>query len=99
MATHKNIKNEILELRRSGKTYREIESQLNCVRSTIHYHCKRHNITDVGKKKYAIDDKTKLAIAEFCKEHTIIEARKHFKVSKSTIFKYRNFQIKKDEQK
>src|SRR5438046_7331808 len=33
------MKEKILELRKSGKSYREIEKILSCSRSTIAYHC------------------------------------------------------------
>ena len=98
MSGHKNLKMEILELRKQGKSYREIEKRLNCVRSTIHYHCNKHNVTDNGKKRYAITNETKLAISNYCKLNTTSKAQKYFNVSKSTIFKFRNFQLEKDEQ-
>ena len=99
MSAPKNLKLKILELRRQGKSYREIESILNCTRSTISFHCKRHNITDTGKKRYAITNQVKLAISEFCKQHKTSQAIKYFNLSKSTIFKYKNFELKLDEQK
>lgn len=99
MSGHKNLKLKILELRTQGKSYREIEKQLNCVRSTIHYHCNKHNVTDNGKKRYAISDDIKQAISDFCKHNSTSKAQKYFNVSKSTIFKYRNFQLEKNEQK
>ena len=80
MSAPKNLKLKILELRRQGKSYREIENILNCTRSTISFHCKRHNITDTGKKRYAITNEVKLAISEFCKQH---KTSQH-KTSKST---------------
>lgn len=99
MSGHKNLKLQILELRKQGKSYRDIEKQLNCVRSTIHFHCKKHNITDNGKKRYAISNDLKQNISNFCKYNSTSKAQKYFNVSKSTIFKYRNFQLVKDEQK
>ena len=99
MSGYRKLKFEILELRKQGKTYREIEALLNCNRSVINFHCKRHNLTDTCKKRYAISENTKLAISEFCKHNKNIEAQKHFNLSKSTILKYRNFELKKDEQK
>jgi hypothetical protein len=99
MAGYRKLKLEILELRRQGKSYRQIEEILKCNRSVINFHCKKHNLTDMGKKRYAIDNKTKLSIAKFLENHTIIEAQKYFNLSKSTIFKYRNFELKQDEQK
>ena len=96
MVSHKD---DILRLNEEGKSYREIEKHLNCVRSTIHYHCNKHNVTDNGKKRYAISDDIKQAISDFCKHNSTSKAQKYFNVSKSTIFKYRNFQLEKNEQK
>lgn len=98
MSGYRNLKMPILELRKQGKTYRQIESELKCGRSTIHYHCSKHNLNDTGKKRYAITDDIKLAISQFCKENNMNKAQKYFGVSKSTVFKYKNFQLKKDEQ-
>lgn len=99
MSAPKNLKIKILELRRNGKSYRQIEDLLKCTRSTISFHCKKHNITDTGKKRYAISLEQKIAIADFCKNHKITQAIKYFNLSKSTIFKYKNFELKPDEQK
>lgn len=95
---HKNLKMPILELRGQGKSYRQIENELKCSRTVIHHHCSRHNLTDTGKKRYPIQDDMKFKIADFCKNHSKKEAQKYFNLSKSTIFKYYNFEIK-DEQK
>lgn len=35
----RKLKEKILELRNLGRTYREIEQELNCSRGTISYHC------------------------------------------------------------
>ena len=99
MSAPKNLKLKILDLRRQGKSYREIEDILNCTRSTISFHCKKHNITDTGKKRYAISNDLKIAISNFCKEYSTKKAINHFRLSKSTIFKYKNFELKQDEQK
>ena len=33
------MKEKILKLRLEGKTYNEIQKELNCAKSTISYHC------------------------------------------------------------
>jgi transposase-like protein len=35
---------KILELRKEGKTYKEISNELNCAMSTVSYHCKLHKV-------------------------------------------------------
>lgn len=97
MSGYRNLKIPILELRKQGKTYRQIENLLKCSRTTIHYHCNKHNLNDTGKKRYAITDNIKLAISQFCKENSTLKAQKYFGVSKSTIFKYKNFQLNQNE--
>ena len=38
------MKDKILELRLQGKSYKEIERELGCARSTIAFHCQRHGL-------------------------------------------------------
>lgn len=38
------MKDKILELRLQGKSYKEIERELGCARSTISFHCQRHGL-------------------------------------------------------
>jgi DNA invertase Pin-like site-specific DNA recombinase len=89
MARPRQIKNDILSLREQGKTYNQIVSILKCSKSTVNYHCKRYDLTDIGFKNIKIDDDTAQRIFDFCKENSISDAMKHFKVSKSTIKKYK----------
>lgn len=97
MPAPKQIKLKILELRREGKSYREIENILNCSRGTVSYHCTNHNMQDLGKKRYAVTDELKSQIAEFCKTNKVSDAVKYFRLSKRTIFKYKKF-VKQNEQ-
>jgi hypothetical protein len=97
MPAPRAIKLKILELRREKKSYREIESIVNCSRGTISYHCTKHNLTDLGQKRYAVGNDLKLQIAEYCKTNSVDNAVKHFGLSKRTIFKYKKF-VKPNEQ-
>ena len=38
------MKDKIIKLRKEGKSYREIQKQLRCSKSTISYHCQKLNI-------------------------------------------------------
>ena len=40
------MKDKILELRLQGKSYKEIERELGCARSTIAFHCQRHGLNN-----------------------------------------------------
>jgi len=42
------FKEEILRLRKEGKSYNEIKSILGCTNGTISYHCARNNLGDIG---------------------------------------------------
>ena len=89
MARPRQIKSQILSLREQGKTYNEIAKELECAKSTINYHCKKHDLTDIGLKNVRIDSDTAEKIYEFCKQNSVADAVKHFGVSKSTIKKYK----------
>jgi DNA invertase Pin-like site-specific DNA recombinase len=89
MARPRQIKSQILSLREQGKTYNEIAKELECAKSTINYHCKKYDLTDIGLKNVRIDSDTAEKIYEFCKHNSVADAVKHFGVSKSTIKKYK----------
>lgn len=92
MAIRRNLKPQILTLRNQGKSYREIQRELNCSKGSINYHCKENDLTDIGMKVNPVDNSIKSEIAEFCKEHTLSEASNYFKLSLSTIKKYKKNQ-------
>ena len=89
MARPRHIKNAIITLREEGKTYNQIAKELECAKSTINYHCKKNNLTDIGFKNNRVDSITADSIYEFCKDNSINDAVKKFGVSKSTIKKYK----------
>jgi predicted transcriptional regulator len=89
MARPRQIKNAIITLREEGKTYNQIAKELECAKSTINYHCKKYDLTDIGFKNNRIDSLTADNIYNFCKENSINDAVKKFGVSKSTIKKYK----------
>lgn len=91
MSVKRNLKNDIVQMRNEGKSYREIQKTLNCSRGTINYHCKQTGLVDTGKKLYALDDAMKKSIAEYCKTHSLVATAKAFKLSISTIHNYKNY--------
>jgi DNA-binding CsgD family transcriptional regulator len=91
MSAPRNIKEQILRLRMEGKSYREIEKELNCSRGNVWFHCNKHNLTDTGKKKYPVSKKIKRQIAKYCKTHTSKEASEFFNLSIQTIKNYRKY--------
>jgi predicted DNA-binding protein YlxM (UPF0122 family) len=42
------MKEKILELRRNGLSFKQISKELSCSTSTISYHCKKSNMSDIG---------------------------------------------------
>lgn len=92
MAKPKMLKNKVLALRGQGKSYREIQKELNCSRGTVNYHCRENDMTDIGMKIHPIPAELKSQIAEFCKSNTCVKASEHFGLSLSTIKKYRKYQ-------
>ena len=91
MSVKRNLKNDIVQMRNEGKSYREIQKLLNCSRGTINYHCKNTGLADTGKKLYALDEEMKKSIAEYCKNHSLVDTAKAFKLSISTIHNYKNY--------
>lgn len=91
MPTKRHLKTDIIQLRSEGKSYREIEKILNCSRGTINYHCKIVGMVDTGKKRYAFDNDMKKSIAEYCKNHTLKDTARAFKISLSTVNNYKNY--------
>jgi DNA-binding CsgD family transcriptional regulator len=91
MANKRNLKNDIIELRNQGKSYREIQKILGCSRGTINYHCRIMDMVDTGKKVYPLGDDVKKSIAEYCKNNSLIATSKAFNLSISTINNYKNY--------
>lgn len=81
------MKNEILYLRREGKTYDEIKEILGCSKSTISYHCSKNKLSGSINR---IDNELVLEIKEYCENHTIKEASLRFNISESTVKRYKN---------
>ena len=73
------MKEEILKLRKEGKTYNEIVEILGCAKSTVNYHCKKiNNNEDI--KKINVDSanltKDKFLLSDIKIIRKIIELRK-----------------------
>ena len=91
----KNIKNEILELRKNGKTYNEIVTILNCSKGTISYHCKNMKDNDkilllnIEKNNYdKLIEKTGISkdkIIKICRVNKISDQTKYQKPTSDEI--------------
>lgn len=85
-----SLKEKILELRRKGKNYNQIKSELHCSVATISYHCKRNGIGNEINDISVISNNNKLIdkINKFYKNHTAKETSTHFKISESSVKRY-----------
>jgi DNA-binding CsgD family transcriptional regulator len=82
-------KDDIIRLRKQGKSYREIENELDCSKGTIAYHCKQEGLKDIGYKQQKITDEKIKKINEFRLDgKTIEEISNRLDVSKSSVQKY-----------
>ena len=84
----KSLKDQILELRVAGKSYREIEKLLNCSKSTISYYC------DPNGKDKTITRKRKMI-----KANPLIQKVSSFKLTKNRLkCKAEKFQLRDNTQ-
>jgi DNA-binding CsgD family transcriptional regulator len=85
-----SYKQDIIQLRKQGKSYDEIKNELGCSRSTISYHCNNENLQDIGlenrKEKLSSDKRKK--IKNLRQHHTISEVSRKLSISESTVIKY-----------
>lgn len=84
------MKEEIIKLRKEGKSYREIEKEIGCSRATISYHCNRSGLGGRIDNIEIISGDVELIIKiqEFYKNNTTEETAKEFRISKSTVKRY-----------
>lgn len=52
-------KQDIIRLRKQGKSYRQIEDELGCSKGTVAYNCKQAGLEDIGKKQQKISKEKK----------------------------------------
>ena len=92
--THnRGIGDDIIRMRNEGFSYREIQKQLKCSKSTIHFHCKKHELTDTGMKVYPIEQEVRKEIAIFTKSHTKKEAMEHFGVGRTSVKRHKKTKL------
>lgn len=72
------MREKILELRKLGYSYKKIENELGCARSTISYHCNKNKSHGIVSLKINIDminniinDKNNLTIKEIARKYNI----------------------------
>jgi len=94
-----SYKQDIIRLRKKGKSYDQIEDELGCSRSTISYHCKNEDLQDIGleNQRKEVSSKTKEKIKSLRKSHTVDEVSDLLDVSESTVVKYSDSKPKEAE--
>jgi len=86
MSKHKA---NIIRLRKQGKSYHEIEKELECSKGTIAYHCKQDGLENIEKKQKKIDEETKEKINSLRRKKNNVESvAKKLNISESTVVKY-----------
>lgn len=93
-----SLKEKILKLREEGKSYREIENELDCSRATISYHCKRENLNDIGLSKDKLTNELVLQIHQLENEgFQNSEIAEQLEIGVSTVKKYCKIKIKQKQ--
>jgi len=83
----KGLKNKILELRRKGYSYRDIEKKLNCSRSIISYHSHKNGL--ITEQNF-LDEKIIEQIKDYYKSNTVKNTAEKFNISESSVKYYGN---------
>jgi transposase len=102
METSSTRKEKIIELRKNGKSYKEIKKELGCSSGYISEVCKSIGLNNIGldlNKK--LTDNEILELKEYYKTHTKEETSIKFGVSGTTVTKYKDCKREKitDEEK
>ncbi len=91
-----SLKEKIINLRKNGKSYKEIKKEIGCSSSYISEVCKSNGLNNIGldlNKKLTNDEI--LELKEYYKTHTKEETSIKFGVSSTTVTKYKECKRKK----
>lgn len=83
-----NLKDEIIRLRKEGKTYKEIKKILKCSFSTISYHCRRTELNDYNKVTKICESIIEQIPTLYEELKSTIKVAKKLNISKSSVLKY-----------
>ncbi len=84
-----SLKEKIIELRKLGQTFLEIQKQVNCSKGIISYHCKNAGLSIIpGITPQKLSASNIEKIKEYYQTHTLKETSDKFNVSHSTIKRY-----------
>jgi DNA-binding CsgD family transcriptional regulator len=82
------LKEKIIKLRKNGLSYKQIESELRCARSTIQYHCKNEGLNENLSQPNRLNDKLILKIKEEYRTRTAKQIAEKYEISKNVVYKY-----------
>jgi DNA-binding CsgD family transcriptional regulator len=86
MKMSQSLKEQILNLRKLGKTYKEIGEKLNCKKEIISYHCRMNDLGGNGKE--ILNEDVIIELNRFYENHTAEECAIKFNISKSSVIRY-----------
>lgn len=82
------IKDDIIQLRKQGKSYKEIRKTLGCSLSTISYHCNKNELSDHNKLREPSNDEKKQFQILYNEHLSTLKVSKITGWSKATVLKY-----------
>jgi transposase len=83
-------KEKIINLRKKGKSYKQIEKEIGCSCGYISDICKLNNLNDIGLNlSKRLTESEIIELKEYYKTHTKEETSKKFNVSTTTVNKYK----------
>lgn len=81
------LKDKIIKLVESGKTYNEICAILHCAKGTVSYHSKKAKLVSKNKPRILTEDEVK-NIQSYYLTHTQLQTAEHFGISRTTVIRY-----------
>jgi predicted transcriptional regulator len=79
---------KIIKLRNEGLSYNSICKELNCSKATVSYHCRKHNINDIGLRRLKLTSVEIEKLKDYYKTHTGTQCMVKFNLSRSTVKRY-----------
>lgn len=82
------LKEKIIELRERGLSYKQIEKELGCARSTIQYHCKNEGLNKNLPQPNKLVDELVDRIREEYRTRPAKQIAERYGISKGVVYNY-----------
>lgn len=82
------MKKKIIELVKSGLTYKQVSEELGCAISTVSYNCKKENIESIHTQKKISESKINEIKKLYDEIGSSLKVAKQLGISKTTVLKY-----------